>query len=350
MELQSLTANFGPRSEAAGGDAAGVTGAARHAGHCRGGHGPHSLEEQLQASTTAPATSTPASAPNDPTAANLGCGSTPVGTNSGLGEKLQELSNAALNMLTTLFNKLTELLNAPGAITTSGSSSSASTTPSSSTAAPGGSSTASSSSGSATSTTSTTTTPGTSTSGTSTSGTGTTTPSTGTGTTAPGSSGTTSASNSGTNSTGTTSASGATGSLSFADKEKEVLKTDSKGKVSEIELRRGVVVYQLYQKDSKLADSFQTLYNTAIQNKSTPTVAVKTALNQLVKDGKLSKADANWVYSLSFRAAQFEGSQQALSTSTTGTHGLDRAAAIKIAEATLAGIQSGTVSVKPISV
>ncbi|MFN8392090.1 MAG: hypothetical protein U0136_17495 [Bdellovibrionota bacterium] len=138
--------------------------------------------------------------------------------------------------------------------------------------------------------------------------------------------------------------------LPFAEKERSVLKPDANHKVSEVELRRGIVVFQLYQKDAKLADEFQSAYETAKTAGQTSTNAVKTALLQLVDQKKLSKADANWVYSLSARAAQFEGSEAALSTTTTGSHGLEVGAAIQLAERTLAGIQSGAVAVKPLTI
>jgi hypothetical protein len=144
--------------------------------------------------------------------------------------------------------------------------------------------------------------------------------------------------------------SGTPGSQSFAEKEKTVLKPDANGKVSELELRRGVVVYQLYQKDSALEATFEKYYAEAQKNGDTPTNALKSALSQLVSDKKLEKSEADWVYSLSFRAAQFEGEDTGLSTSTNSSHGLALNAAIKSAEATLAGIQSGNIQVKPLSV
>ncbi len=140
------------------------------------------------------------------------------------------------------------------------------------------------------------------------------------------------------------------GTLSFAEKEKTVLKADENGRVSETELRRGVAVYQLYQKDTKLGDTLEKYYEEATKAGDAPAESLKKALSRLVEEKKLEKWEANWVYSLSHRAAQFEGSQTALSTTSKAPSGMEKAAAIKIAEAALVGIQTGTVEVKPLTI
>ncbi len=263
-----------------------------------------------------------------------------------LAPALGDLSAALIELVATAIERLAGMLSPPSPTVPSGSGSgpagsspASSSTAASSPASPAGSPQASPAASSSTA-------PG---AATSSSGASTPTASTSGGST-PAVASPTAASTSSSSASTTSAATGSAGAgLPFAEKEKQILKLDASGKVSEVELRRGVVLYQLYQKDPKLADAFDMAYSSAMEVKGTPTSSIRAALMQLVKDGKLSKADATWVYSLSFRAAQFEGSPNALSSSTKGSHGLDRANAIQVAEATLAGIQSGSVAVRTIS-
>ncbi len=146
-------------------------------------------------------------------------------------------------------------------------------------------------------------------------------------------------------STGATSGGSATAGaapespLLFADKMKSVLKADSNGLVSETELRRGVVFFQLYQKSPTIADRFNELHTAARSEGLSPTAAVERALKKLVEEKKLEQGEANWVYSLSFKAASLSGKSE---LSASGGVKLD--VAIQFASATLAGIQSGAVA------
>lgn len=137
--------------------------------------------------------------------------------------------------------------------------------------------------------------------------------------------------------------------LTFSEKMKLIFSNSDKKRLSEQDVRRGVVTYQLYQKDPKLADAFQSYFDAASRAGNSKDLSLQKALIHLIEDGKLPRSDASWVYSLSFRAAQLDKNENKLSNKATLGHGKSLQDAIKIAEANLAGIQNGSVSVNPLT-
>lgn len=134
--------------------------------------------------------------------------------------------------------------------------------------------------------------------------------------------------------------------LTFSERAKQTLETDKDGKVSEAELRRGVVSYALYFKDPALGETFDEVYANAIDSGSTPSSALERSLVNLIESGAFPREDANWLYSLSRRAANFSETQ---ANTIDESGGIARDAAVQFAEASLAGIQSGAVKVDRIS-
>lgn len=140
------------------------------------------------------------------------------------------------------------------------------------------------------------------------------------------------------------------GTLSFSEKLSNGLEASADSRISETDLQHSVISYQLYQKDAQLADSFKSAYQTASADLGDPRAAMKSALSKLVDTSKLTSSEASWVYSLSAKAANFETGQSDLSSLVSGNHGMEKKAALKFAEATLAGIQSGAVKVNALEI
>jgi len=128
--------------------------------------------------------------------------------------------------------------------------------------------------------------------------------------------------------------------MTFAEKVRGILKPDSSGLVNEADLRRGVVEFQLYQKEPALGDRFAQLYSSARSEGAAADAAVRKALIAMVSENRITRDEASWVFSLSFRSANFSGKSELASSG-----GIAADAAIRFAESTLAGIQSGAVAV-----
>ena len=134
--------------------------------------------------------------------------------------------------------------------------------------------------------------------------------------------------------------------LNFSEKLKLVLEPDSENRVSENELRRGVITFQLYQKSPKTAEAFVESYDKLVDDDAPADLAIEKALIGLVEDGQVSRTDANWIFSLSHRAAQLDSDTATVGKSSSGKEGFDLQGAIRCAEATLAGIQAGSIKVE----
>jgi len=134
--------------------------------------------------------------------------------------------------------------------------------------------------------------------------------------------------------------------LSFAEREKDTLAVDEDGLVTEAELRRGVVSYALYFKDASLGEEFDRKYSDALKMGFGEQVALELGLTHLIESGKFPHADANWLLSLSHRAADFDTTAP---DTIAVSGGIARDAAIRFAEDSLAGIQSGAVKVPSLS-
>ncbi len=131
--------------------------------------------------------------------------------------------------------------------------------------------------------------------------------------------------------------------LGFAEKLKQVFAGREGELIYEDELQQEIISYQLYQKDPALETQFKQLVAEAKTEGLSMAESSVSALQEFVKRGLLEAAEAEWVNGLSFRAAQLDTKQNSLASSESDSGFLLLSDALKIAEATLAGIQAGGV-------
>ena len=112
-------------------------------------------------------------------------------------------------------------------------------------------------------------------------------------------------------------------------------------------MQYAIVSFQLFQADPKLEELFKAETQKAKEGGETTEKAIVSGLRETYrKSGKFNKPDAEWVLSLSYRAAQSDVDHKSLSTGPT----LPLASALQVAEATLAGIQAGAIPVTPLKI
>jgi len=131
--------------------------------------------------------------------------------------------------------------------------------------------------------------------------------------------------------------------LPFQTKLKQIF--SGKAELSEVELRHGIVTYQLYQKSPELEGVYEKAYKSAIDSGKAGSEAEKQALFELSKAGKITADEARWVYSLSARAAQLDDNLEYLRTTAGTEDNFKLANALQIAEVNLASIQGGIIKV-----
>lgn len=108
--------------------------------------------------------------------------------------------------------------------------------------------------------------------------------------------------------------------------------------VNEEKMRESVIMYQLYQKDEEAENVFRAAL---AQNKSagkSSDAAIKAALIETEKANKIQRWESDWVYSLSFQAAQLDNDLNNVSGALAN---LPAAAAIQTAERNLIAIATG---------
>ncbi len=132
-------------------------------------------------------------------------------------------------------------------------------------------------------------------------------------------------------------------SLSFSEKLTKDFADKAGGEIHEDELQQAIIGYQLYQKDPALEGRYLELLAAAGEKGLSTSEACVDALCKMVQEGLLEPEEAKWVNGLSFRAAQLDADQSALAGEGAKSGYLKVEDAIKIAEASLAGIQAGGV-------
>jgi hypothetical protein len=132
---------------------------------------------------------------------------------------------------------------------------------------------------------------------------------------------------------------------SFTQRTAKNLGDLTKGSVNEEQMQEAVVMYQLYQKDEELETVFKAKLGEAKLQGKTGESAVKSALVETEKSGKIARWESDWVFSLSYRAAQFDSDIGILGTSTSSS--MKAPLAIQTAERTLLSIATGVE--KPVS-
>lgn len=129
---------------------------------------------------------------------------------------------------------------------------------------------------------------------------------------------------------------------------KEKLAEAFAGRVGELvyedELQQEIISYQLYQKDPTTETRFKELLSQAKASGLSTSESNVDALGKLVSEGLLESEEAKWVNGLSFRAAQLDTTTSSLASAESDTGFLVLSDALKIAEASLAGIQAGGIT------
>jgi hypothetical protein len=124
---------------------------------------------------------------------------------------------------------------------------------------------------------------------------------------------------------------------SFSQRTAKNLGDVAKGSVNEQQMQEAVVMYQLYQKDEELETVFKSKLSEAKSQGKTGESAVKSALVETEKSGKIARWESDWVFSLSYRAAQFDSEVGNLVTASSMKSPL----AIQTAERNLLSIATG---------
>jgi hypothetical protein len=115
------------------------------------------------------------------------------------------------------------------------------------------------------------------------------------------------------------------------------------GHVNEADLQAAVVSYKLYQKSEDAEHYFLTRLEAEKGNNKSPSEALKAALIATQEAGKISKLEAEFVYSLSFRAAQIDENLEEVSEAPHGAGTMDLGHAVKSAEINLAKVIQGKI-------
>ncbi len=117
------------------------------------------------------------------------------------------------------------------------------------------------------------------------------------------------------------------------------LGADLNNNITEEKMRESVIMYQLYQKDEEAENVFKTALTQNKSNGKSSDDAIKAALIETEKSNKIERWESDWVYSLSFQAAQLDND---FSNVSGISNNLPAAAAIQTAERNLVSIASGS--------
>jgi len=126
----------------------------------------------------------------------------------------------------------------------------------------------------------------------------------------------------------------------WEQKASEYIKGDEKGMISESDLQEAVVKFQIYQKTEKGEKVFIEELEKAKATTTNRQTALKTALKNTIAAGAITQAEADFVYSISFKASQFDAELDKISTAKA-TGGLSTQNAIQLGAVNLTMIQAG---------
>jgi len=119
------------------------------------------------------------------------------------------------------------------------------------------------------------------------------------------------------------------------------LNPSSSGLVSEADLQKGLVGFQLSKISKEAYVSFEESYLKIKESTRGVQTAIRKSLIVLVDQGLLSEENANTIFSVSHRASQLD--EQTGAVSTVKSQGALVAEAIKITRANLLGIENGSI-------
>lgn len=126
----------------------------------------------------------------------------------------------------------------------------------------------------------------------------------------------------------------------WEQKASEYIKGDDKGMVAESDLQEAIVKFQIYQKTEQGEAVFISELEKAKATTTNRQSALKTALKNTIASGAISQAEADFVYSISFKASQFDSEVDKISTAKS-TGGLSAQNAIQLGAVNLTMIQAG---------
>lgn len=126
----------------------------------------------------------------------------------------------------------------------------------------------------------------------------------------------------------------------WEQKASEYLKGDEKGMVAESDLQEAIVKFQIYQKTGQGEAVFISELEKAKVSTTNRQSALKTALKNTVASRAISQAEADFVYSLSFKVSQFDSEVDKISTAKS-TGGLSALNAIQLGAVNLSMVQAG---------
>ncbi len=135
----------------------------------------------------------------------------------------------------------------------------------------------------------------------------------------------------------------------WEQKASEYLKGDEKGMVAESDLQEAVVKYQIYQKSDQGEAIFMQEMEKAKAATTNRQSALKTALKNTVEAGAITQAEADYVYSISFKASQFDSVVDKISTAKS-TGGLSAMNAIQLGGVNLSMIRGGETQVDEMNI
>ena len=128
---------------------------------------------------------------------------------------------------------------------------------------------------------------------------------------------------------------------SFSDHTAKNLSANLKSIVSEERMQEAVVMYQLYQKDEAAEGIFKTKLEEFKANGKDSETAIKAALIETEKAGKIARWESDWVFSLSYRAAQFDSKLDLMGSEKEVSGKISTMQAIQQAERNLVSIATG---------
>lgn len=137
---------------------------------------------------------------------------------------------------------------------------------------------------------------------------------------------------------------GSVGGLSADAWERDALlylNPGSSGLVSEADMQKGLVGFQLSQLSTEAYESFEESYLKIKESTRGVQRAIRESLVALVDEGLISEDKANTIFSIAHRASQLD--EQTGAVSTVKSRGALVAEAIEITRANLIGIENGSI-------
>jgi hypothetical protein len=135
---------------------------------------------------------------------------------------------------------------------------------------------------------------------------------------------------------------------SFRERMPKILSSHASiGHINEVDLQAGIIAYQLYQKSEDAEQFFLKKLAEQDTGKMSQGEALKAALIATQESGKISKLEAEFLYTLSHRTSQLDENLHEVSESPHGAGTMDLGNAMKMAEIGLAKVIHGHIILEP---